>query len=177
MTTSMHRLQISLQDQQLRYLADCACEMASAWPRWSAGCSKARPKEKPTEPLREACLLEKRGRIIRSAPASPQRSSPAPAGRSLPTLAVEASRAGKPAPIMAQEWLAERLVAGAFAGGEDERARVKQFCACPGCWRNWGRNCAPCDSPDQFGRSSGCAGSPGGKLLSEIILEQRGPKG
>ena len=126
MTTSMHRLQISLPEQQRRYLADCARQ---------DGVSVAEVIRRLLEGAAERESRRPSGGNVSIGEARPDyQISPAPVLSEvvlhLPAdlyqrLRWEANRAGKPAPIMAQEWLAERLAA-APPPELDERARVTE---------------------------------------------------
>jgi hypothetical protein len=176
MTTSMHRLQISLQDQQLRYLANCARQdgvsMAEVIRRLLEGAAE-RESGRPSE-----------GSVSIGEARSDYQIGPKPALSEvilhLPAdleqrLRWEAMRAGKPAPILAQEWLAERLVATPEL---DERTRVFEVLRAAGMLVELDpelkRRADPTISLEEVQAALDRAG---GKLLSEIILEQRGPKG
>ena len=178
MTTSMHRLQISLPEPQLRYLADCArrdgVSMAEVIRRLLEGAAE-----------REAHRTSE-GSVSVGEARPDYQISPQPALSEvilhLPAdlcqrLRWEANRAGKPAPIVAQEWLAERLAA-APPPEPDERARVTEVLRASGMLVELDpelmRRADPTISLEAVQAALDRAG---GKLLSEIILEQRGPKG
>lgn len=178
MTTSMHRLQISLPEPQLRYLVDCArrdgVSMAEVMRRLLEGAAVEEGRNSP-------------GQHVSIAEARPDyQISPAPVLSEvilhLPVdlyqrLRWEAYRAGKPAPIMAQEWLAERLAA-APPPELDERARVTEVLRASGMLVELDpelmRRADPTISLEAVQAALDRAG---GKPLSQIILEQRGPKG
>ena len=177
MTTSMHRLQISLQDQQLGYLADRARQdgvsMAEVIRRLLEGAA-ARESRRPSEG--NASIGEAR---------PDYQISPTPVLSEvvlhLPIdlyqrLRWEAKRIGKPAPIMAQEWLAERLAA-APPPELDERARVTEVLRASGMLAELGPELlARADPTISLEKVQAALDRAGGKSLSEIILEQRGPK-
>jgi hypothetical protein len=172
----MHRLQISLQNQQLRYLADCArrdgVSMAEVIRRLLEGAAEresGRPSEgsvsigeaRPDYQIGPKPALSE---VILHLPADLEQ-----------RLRWEAMRAGKPAPILAQEWLAERLVATPEL---DERTRVFEVLRAAGMLVELDpelkRRADPTISLEEVQAALDRAG---GKPLSQIILEQRGPKG
>jgi hypothetical protein len=177
MTTSMHRLQISLQDQQLGYLADRARQdgvsMAEVIRRLLEGAA-ARESRRPSEG--NASIGETR---------PDYQISPTPVLSEvvlhLPIdlyqrLRWEANRIGKPAPIMAQEWLAERLTA-APPPELDDRARVTEVLRASGMLAELGPELrSRADPTISLEEVQAALDRAGGKPLSEIILEQRGPK-
>jgi hypothetical protein len=176
MTTSMHRLQISLPEQQLRTLADRARQdgvsMAEVIRRLLEGAAD-RESRGPAE-----------GSVSISEARPDYQISPQPALSEvvlhLPAdlyqrLRWEASRAGKAAPIIAQEILAERL---ASTPELDERTRVLEALRSAGLLVELDpelkRRADPTINLEEVQAALDRAG---GKPLSEIILEQRGPKG
>jgi hypothetical protein len=178
MTTSMHRLQISLQDQQLRYLADCArrdgvsmaevirrlLKGAAEWEgRTLAEGSMAVAEARPEYQIAPKPTLNE---VVLHLPADLYQ-----------RLWWEANRAGMPAPLMAQEWLTERLAA-APPPELDERARVTEVLRAAGMLVELDpelkRRADPAISLEKVQAALDRAG---GKPLSQIILEQRGPKG
>jgi len=177
MTTSMHRLQISLPEPQLRYLADCArrdgVSMAEVIRRLLDGAAE-REGRRPSE-----------GSVSVGEARPDYQISPTPVLSEvvlhLPIdlyqrLQWEAKRIGKPAPIMAQEWLAERLAA-AFSFELDERARVTEVLRASGMLAELGPELrARADPTISLEEVQAALDRAGGKPLSEIILEQRGPK-
>ncbi len=89
----------------------------------------------------------------------------------------EASHAGKSARLMAQEWLAERLAAEP-SPAFDERERVTQLLRAAGMLAELGPELrARADPTISLEEVCASLDRAGGKPLSEIILEQRGPKG
>ena len=89
----------------------------------------------------------------------------------------EANRVGKPAPIMAQEWLAERLAA-APPPELDDRARVTEVLRVAGMLVELDPELkSRADPTISLEEVQAALDRAGGKPLSQIILEQRGPKG
>ncbi len=91
-------------------------------------------------------------------------------------LRAEAGRLGKPEEELAREWLAERLETPASAG---ERERTTEVLRAAGLLAELGP-----EMKERAARSratleevSAALGRAGGRPLSEILLEQRGPKG
>jgi hypothetical protein len=178
MTTSMHRLQISLQDQQLWYLADCArrdgVSMAEVIRRLLEGAAEREAhrtsegsvsvgEARPDYQISPAPVLSE---VVLHLPVDLER-----------RLRWEAKRVGKPAPILAQEWLAERLVATPELE-LDERARVTEVLRASGMLAELGPELyARADPTISLEEVQAALDRAGGKPLSEIILEQRGPKG
>jgi hypothetical protein len=178
MTTSMHRLQISLQDQQLRYLADRArrdgVSMAEVIRRLLEGAADG---EMRISSGRNVSIAETHTEYqFASQPAFSEMILHLPADLEQ-RLQWEANRTGKPAPIMAQEWLAERLAA-APPPELDERARVTEVLRASGMLVELDpelkRRADPTISLEKVQAALDRAG---GKPLSQIIMEQRGPKG
>jgi hypothetical protein len=91
-------------------------------------------------------------------------------------LVAEAARQGKPAPLVAQEWLIERAAATGSLPDVDEHALA--------VLRDAGLLAEL--SPDEQARAVACTTTleevqealsrGGGQPLSELIIEQRGPK-
>ena len=178
MTTSMHRLQISLSEQQVRYLTERtrreglsmaeiirrliegAAEQEGRWPAIE-GLSVAEGHtayQAITKPASVELILD-------LSPDLYQR------------LRWEASRAKKPAALVAQEWLAERLAAEP-APPFDEREHVTQVLRAAGMLAELGPELrAHADPTISLEEVCASLDRAGGKPLSEIILEQRGPKG
>jgi hypothetical protein len=177
MTTSMHRLQISLPEQQIRYLTERArregLSMAEVIRRLIEGAA-----EKEGCPPATVGVLMAEGRVAYQTAAKP-----APVALTLELspdlyrrLHWEASHAGKPASVMAQEWLAERLAA-APSPAFDERERVTQVLRAAGMLAELGPELsARADPTISLEEVRASLDRAGGKPLSEIILEQRGPK-
>ena len=94
-------------------------------------------------------------------------------------LRAEADRLGRPAEALAQEWLAERLAAPAPAPGSD-RARTREALRAAGLLAEpLGpalRQIAE-GSTATLDEVSAALDEVGGWPQSEIVLEQRGPKG
>lgn len=178
MTTTMHRLQISLPEPQLRYLADCACRdgvsMAEVIRRLLKGAAE-RESGRPSE-----------GGVSIGEARPDYQTSPAPVFSEvilhLPVdlyqrLRLEADRVGKPAPIMAQEWVTARL-ATEPAPILDERERITQVLRAAGLLVELDPELKQRADPTiSLEKVSAALDRAGGQLLSEIILEQRGPKG
>ena len=178
MATSMHRLQISLPKQQLRYLADRARQdgvsMAEVIRRLLEGAAEGKGHS-PTEgslaiaearPDYQVAPKPTLSEVILHLPADLYE-----------RLRWEANRAGKPAPLMAQEWLAERLAATS-PPELDERTRVTEVLRAAGMLAELGPELrARADPTISLEKVQAALDRAGGKPLSEIILEQRGPKG
>jgi hypothetical protein len=178
MTTSMHRLQISLPEQQVRYLAERARQegssMAEVIRRLIGGAAEREGRRPAPEGLSIA-----EGRTA-------YQTTPKPVSVELildlspdlyQRLRWRANRAGKSASIMAQEWVAERLAAEP-APAFDERERVTQVLRAAGMLAELGPELrARADPTISLEEVRASLDRAGGKPLSEIILEQRGPKG
>ena len=178
MTTSMHRLQISLPERQVRYLAERARQedssMAEVIRRLIEGAA-----------AREGRRLAADGLSISEGRTAYQ-TTPKPVSVALilnlspdlyQRLRGQASRAGKPASIMAQEWVAERLAVEP-SPALDERERVTQVLRAAGMLAELGPELhARADPTISLEEVCASLDRAGGKPLSEIILEQRGPKG
>ncbi len=179
MTTTMHRLQISLPESQLRYLASRAqrdsISMAEAIRRLL---DAAAAEESPGSVAESAAIAEARP-AYRVSPAPP----PDEIVLRLPAdlyqrLRHEAYRAGKPASSIAQEWLAERLAATPPPPEMDERARITEILRASGMLAELGPELsARADPTISLDAVTAALDRAGGKPLSRIILEQRGPKG
>jgi len=92
-------------------------------------------------------------------------------------LREEAARLGKSPQVVAEEWLAERLTPPAAAPDSD-RERARQALRAAGLLSELGPNLRRLADPTMHLESVRAAlGRAGGKTLSEIVLEQRGPKG
>lgn len=178
MATTMHRLQISLPEQLFRFLAGRAQQ---------DGVSMA-------EVIRRLLDAAAEDASYRSAPESLTLSETRPAYRisaqpvadevivRLPAdlqlrLWREASRIGKSASTLAQEWLAERL-ATVPAPEPDERARVTEILRTSGMLVELDPELQERADPTiSLAKVQAALDRAGGKPLSQIILEQRGPKG
>ena len=89
----------------------------------------------------------------------------------------EAARLGKPPQVVAEEWLAERLTPPTAAPDSD-RERARQALRAAGLLSELGPNlCRLADPTVRLENVRAALGRAGGKTLSEIVLEQRGPKG
>jgi len=92
-------------------------------------------------------------------------------------LREEAARLGKPPQIVAQEWLVERLTPPTTAPSSD-RERARQALRAAGLLTELGPNLRRLADPKvRLEDVSAALNRAGGKTLSEVILEQRGPKG
>ena len=90
-------------------------------------------------------------------------------------LRVESERAGKPPEIIAREWLAERLPPAAVGS---ERERVREALRAAGLLAELGPEMKKraARSTATLEEVSALLDRAGGRPLSEIVLEQRGPK-
>jgi hypothetical protein len=92
-------------------------------------------------------------------------------------LREEAARLGKPPQVVAQEWLIERLTPPITAPSSD-RERARQALRAAGLLTELGPNLRRLADPTVCLEDVRAAlDRAGGKTLSEVILEQRGPKG
>lgn len=92
-------------------------------------------------------------------------------------LREEAARLGKPPQVVAQEWLTERLTPLPAAPSSD-RERARQALRAAGLLTELGPNLLSLADPKVCLEDVRAAlNRAGGKALSEVILEQRGPKG
>ena len=92
-------------------------------------------------------------------------------------LREEAARLGKPPQVVAQEWIIERLTPPTAAPSSD-RERARQALRAAGLLTELGPNLRRLADPKVRLEDVGAAlNRAGGKTLSEVILEQRGPKG
>ncbi len=181
MTTSMHRLQISLPEDQVHYLAERGrrenLSMAEIIRRLIAHVADAESPRPAAEP---AVIAESRSAYRISPPLPP---SPGEIVLHLPAdlyqrLRQEAHRAGKPAPIIAQEWLAERLAATPPPPEMNERARITEILRASGMLVELDPELKKRADPTvSLEEVQAALDRAGGKPLSQIILEQRGPKG
>jgi predicted transcriptional regulator len=88
----------------------------------------------------------------------------------------EAARLGKPPQIVAEEWLAERLTSPDTASGSD-REKARHVLRAAGLLTELGPNLRRLADPTvRLEDISAALDQAGGKTLSEIVLEQRGPK-
>jgi hypothetical protein len=178
MTTSMHRLQISLPERQMRYLtersrregqsiAEIIRRLVADAAEWEAH----RPAGAGS-PLAEARTAYQTAArpvsvevTLNLSPELDQR------------LRWQANRAGKSTASMVQEWVAERPAAEP-APPLDEREHVTQVLRAAGMLAELGPELRARADPS-ISLEEVCASldRAGGKPLSEIILEQRGPKG
>lgn len=177
MTTTMHRLQISLPEQLFRYLAGRARQDDVSMAEVIRRLLDAATEGESDRPTSESLLLGE------TRPA--YHISPMPALDEvvlhLPTnlywrLQREANRVGKPSSLVAREWLIERLAATP-APELDERARVTEVLRAAGMLAELGPELrARADPTISLEEVQAALDRAGGKPLSEIILEQRGPK-
>ena len=92
-------------------------------------------------------------------------------------LREEAARLGKPPQVVAQEWLVERLTLPTTEPSSD-RERARQALRAAGLLTELGPNLRRLADPRvRLEDVSAALNRTGGKTLSEVILEQRGPKG
>jgi predicted transcriptional regulator len=92
-------------------------------------------------------------------------------------LREEAARLGKSPQAVAQEWIVERLTPSHTAPSTD-RERARQALRAAGLLTELGPNLRKLADPTVRLEDVRTALSrAGGKALSEVILEQRGPKG
>ncbi len=92
-------------------------------------------------------------------------------------LREEAARLGKPPQVVAQEWLVERLTLPTTEPSSD-RERARQALRAAGLLTELGPNLRRLADPTvRLEDVSAALNRAGGKTLSEVILEQRGPKG
>lgn len=91
-------------------------------------------------------------------------------------LREEAARLGKSPQVVAEEWLVERLSTPPTAPAS-ERERARQALHAAGLLTELGPNSRSLADPTVRLEDVGAAlARAGGKALSEIVLEQRGPK-
>jgi len=89
----------------------------------------------------------------------------------------EADRLGKPPHVVVQEWLTERLSAP-LPGSDSEREKVRQALRTAGLLvEQYPRLRRYVDQKVCLEDVAASLARVGGKPLSEIVLEQRGPKG
>jgi hypothetical protein len=178
MTTTMHRLQISLPEQLFRYLAGRARQdgvsMAEVIRRLLDAATEGesdRPTPEnlslgETRPAYQTGPKPVFGEMVLHLPADLYR-----------RLQWEANRVGKPSSLVAQEWLAERLAASP-APELDERARVTEILRAAGMLVELDPELKKRADPTiSLEEVQAALDRAGGKPLSQIILEQRGPKG
>ncbi len=176
MTTSMHRLQISLPEHQVRYLSERArregLSMAEVIRRLLADAAEGEGRG-PSEG--STAIAEARPEYqIAAKPALNEVILHLPADL-YQRLRWEANRAGKPAPLIAQEWVTERLAA---VPEMDERTRVLEVLRASGMLVELDPELKKRADPTiSLEEVQAALDRAGGKPLSEIILEQRGPKG
>ncbi len=177
MTTTMHRLQISLPEPQRRYLAERAQRAGVSMAEVIRRLLEAAAAEESPKPAAESAVIAEARPAYQSGPTPPSEITLRLPADLYQRLRQEAHRTGKLAPIIAQEWLAERLAATP-PPELDERARITEI------WRASGmlveldpelkKRADPTISLEEVQAALDRAG---GKPLSQIILEQRGPKG
>lgn len=176
MTTSMHRLQISLPEPQFRDLADRArrdgVSMAEVIRRLLAGAAEEEGRRSleggaaiaEARPEYQIAAQPTPGEVILHLPADLHR-----------RLWWEANRTGKPASLIAQEWVTEHLAA---VPEMDERTRVLEVLRASGMLVELDPELKKRADPTiSLEEVQAALDRAGGKPLSEIILEQRGPKG
>lgn len=181
MTTSMHRLQISLPEQQVRYLTERGrregLSMAEVIRRLIE--REATAVDYRVSAGGEGISVAERGESYMTAAG---RGAVASLTLNLPPelygrLQAEARSTGRSLPGMAQDWLAERLAAQP-APVLDERERVTQALRAAGLLVELDPQLkARADPTISLEKVQAALDRAGGKLLSEIILAQRGPKG
>jgi hypothetical protein len=175
MATSMHRLQISLPKQQHHDLARRAqregVSMAEVIRRLL---ESAAARENRIPPEGSTAVAEAGPEYqVAARPALNELILHLPA-ELYQRLRWEAHRAGKPAPTIAQEWVVERLAA---VPELDERMRVLEVLRASGMLAELGPELrARADPTISLEEVQAALDRAGGKPLSEIILEQRGPK-
>lgn len=92
-------------------------------------------------------------------------------------LREEAARLGKSPQVVAQEWIVERLTPPPTATSSD-RERARQALRAAGLLTELGPNLRQLADPTvRLEDVRAALKRAGGKALSEVILEQRGPKG
>jgi len=92
-------------------------------------------------------------------------------------LREEAARLGKPPQVVAQEWLIERLTPPPAAPSSD-RESARQALRAAGLLAELGPNLRRLADPKvRLEDVRAALNRAGGKALSEVILEQRGPRG
>ena len=92
-------------------------------------------------------------------------------------LRAVAARLDKPPQVVAQEWLVERLTLPTTEPSSD-RERARQALRAAGLLTELGPNLRRLADPTvRLEDVSAALNRAGGKTLSEVILEQRGPKG
>jgi hypothetical protein len=179
MTTSMHRLQISLPEQQMRYLSERARRAGLSMAEVIRRLIEREAMHGEYRPSGEGVAVAERGEsYMTAASRGPIASLTLDLPRELyGRLQAEAGRAGKSLPGMAQDWLVERLAAQP-APVLDERERVTQVLRAAGLLVELDPELkARADPTISLEKVQAALDRAGGKLLSEIILEQRGPKG
>jgi len=90
-------------------------------------------------------------------------------------LRAEAERLGKPEEELAREWLAERLETPMYAGEREQTTEVLRAGLLAELGPEMKERAAR--SKATLEEVSAALGRAGGRPLSEILLEQRGPKG
>jgi len=90
----------------------------------------------------------------------------------------EADRLGKPPQIVVQEWLSERLSMPIPVSGSSEREQARQALRAAGLLAEQSSHLHQCvDQKVRLEDVEAALARAGGKPLSDIVLEQRGPKG
>jgi hypothetical protein len=178
MTTTMHRLQISLPEQLFRYLAGRARRDGVSMAEVIRRLLDVAAEAESFRPVSESLSLAETRPAYQTGP-QPLLSEVI---LHLPPdfyqhLRQEADRAGKLVPTLAQEWLAERLAA-APVREPDERARVTEILRASGMLVELDPELRKRADPTiSLEKVQAALDRAGGKPLSQIILEQRGPKG
>jgi predicted transcriptional regulator len=90
----------------------------------------------------------------------------------------EADRLGKPPQVVVQEWLIERLSVPIPVSGSGEREQARQALRAAGLLvEQRSPLCQHVDQKVRLEDVEAALARVGGKPLSDIVLEQRGPKG
>jgi len=195
MTTSMHRLQISLPQWQVEFLAERGRREGQSMAEIIRQLIQREAKN-DSAPAEQRTLQETSGGVEYPAPpvegmAVSERPEPYPTTQKSGIVSVmlelspetygrlrdEASRLGTSLPAIAHDWLIERLAVSP-APSLDERARVRQALSMAGLLTELGPELrVRADPTISLEEVQAALSRAGGKPLSEIIIEQRGPKG
>lgn len=179
MTTTMHRLQISLPERQRRYLAERAQRDRVSLAEVIRRLLERAAAEESPQPAAESAVIAEASPAYRASPTPPP---PGEVILRLPAdlyqrLRQEATRAGKPAAAIAQEWLVERLAASPRPE-PDEGTRVLEVLRASGKLVELDPELQKRADPTiSLEEVQAALDRAGGKPLSQIILEQRGSKG